>query len=189
MDGVIERPWLASNLALFASTTLGSRLLVIEMLGPIIVGPGDLERGGETGLRGAWAFLGNVATYWMSSAATSTGRPTGLENALGSLTGLPTFFFVFCICRNWFSLSAGIGLRVYPRADPEASTMVGGRTPGVTMISSRSSIALKATLFGGVITLIAAMSSGVFLSTVYSSTSPGKSGSSGPDVATSVISW
>ena len=120
---VSERPLSVKSLALFASTTVGSLLLVIEtcpMFGPKI----GLERdkgAGFAALRGGGATLGNVATNWTSSVATTAGpggRPTGMAfgkadaNPLWNLSGLPTFFFAGASNLLKSSLSAGIGLRV-----------------------------------------------------------------------------
>ena len=120
---VNERPFWAKSLALFASTTAGSLFLVIEtcpMFGPKI----EVERGkgaGFAALRGGWATLGNLATNWTSSMATTRGPgglPTGLAfgkadaNPLGNFSGLPTFLLAGASNLLKSSLSAGIGLRV-----------------------------------------------------------------------------
>lgn len=122
-DAVSERPLWAKNLALLASTTLGSIFVVIEMLVEMLVPKIGADRGKGAGfgaLRGGGAALGNVgggtalgkvgealgkvATIWTSSMAATRGPgglPTGLAfgkpvdtNPAGSLRGLPSFFFI-----------------------------------------------------------------------------------------------
>ena len=118
-DAVSERPLWAKNLALLASTTLGSIFVVIEMLVPKIgadrgkgAGFGALRGGGVAlGKVGGGAILGKVgevlgkvATIWTSSMAATRGPgglPTGLAfgkpvdtNPAGSLRGLPSLFFI-----------------------------------------------------------------------------------------------
>ena len=122
-DPVSERPLWAKNLALLASTTLGSIFVVIEMLVEMLVPKIGADRGKGAGfgaLRGGGADLGNVggeaalgkvgevlgkvATIWTSSMAATRGPgglPTGLAfgkaddtNPAGSFRGLPSFFFI-----------------------------------------------------------------------------------------------
>ena len=122
-DAVSERPLWAKNLALLASTTLGSIFVVIEMLVEMLVPKIGADRGKGAGfgaLRGDGADLGNVgvgevlgkvgevlgkvATIWISSVKATRGPgglPTGLAfgkpvdtNPAGSLRGLPSFFFI-----------------------------------------------------------------------------------------------
>ena len=118
-DPVSERPLWAKNLALLASTTLGSIFFVIEMLVPKIgadrgkgAGFGALRGGGaDLGNVGGGAILGKVgealgkvATI-RTSSVTATRGPGGLPTGLAfgkadetspaeSLRGLPSFFFI-----------------------------------------------------------------------------------------------
>ena len=112
VGAVRERPESESNLALFASTTVGSLLLVTEMcamFGPKIEpseGKGDRVAGRE-GFKGN--DFGNVATYWISSEAAVAG-PGGLTT--DGFGGLPILLFSGASGLDKSSLSAGIGLRV-----------------------------------------------------------------------------
>ena len=122
VGAVRERPESESNLALFASTTVGSLLLVTEMwamFGPKIEpseGKGD-RVAGRVGFKSN--DFGNVATYWISSEAAVAG-PGGLttdglaDNGKedGNFGGLPILLFSGASGLDKSSLSAGIGFRV-----------------------------------------------------------------------------